>query len=116
MKNYELVNLQLDEQNMNNDIMSQTEQDIYFEADYKCFQNKGNNVQQTIDWAAALFNIVQTLYDRDSVLVQMSGIKVWTQADPYISLTTTNTILYAFANNMSAGFPGDLAPVLLYKG
>lgn len=30
---YELVNLQLDEQNMNNDIMSQTEQDIYFEAD-----------------------------------------------------------------------------------
>ena len=33
MKNYELVNLQLDEQNMNNDIMSQTEQDIYFEAD-----------------------------------------------------------------------------------
>lgn len=29
MKNYELVNLQLDEQNMNNDIMSQTEQDIY---------------------------------------------------------------------------------------
>ena len=33
MKNYELVYLQLDEQNMNNDIMSQTEQDIYFEAD-----------------------------------------------------------------------------------
>ena len=31
MKNYELVNLQLDEQNMNNDIMSQTEQDIYFD-------------------------------------------------------------------------------------
>lgn len=86
--------------------------DIYFEADYKCFQNKGNNVQQTIDWAAALFNIVQTLYNRDSVLVQMSGIKVWTQADPYISLTTTNTILYAFANNMSAGFPGDLAHLL----
>ena len=37
MKNYELVNLQLDEQNMNNDIMSQTEQDIYFKADeLKC--------------------------------------------------------------------------------
>lgn len=33
MKNYELVNLQLDEQNMNNEVMSQTEQDIYFEAD-----------------------------------------------------------------------------------
>ena len=33
MKNYELVNLQLDEQNMNNEVMSQTEQDIDFEAD-----------------------------------------------------------------------------------
>ncbi len=86
--------------------------DIYFEADYKCFQNKGSNVQQTIDWATALFNIVQTLYERDSVLVRMSGIKVYTQPDPYLSLTTTNSILYAFANNMSSGFPGDLAHLL----
>ena len=40
MKNYELVNLQLDEQNMNNDIMSQTEQDIYFELNDIAFVNE----------------------------------------------------------------------------
>lgn len=33
MKDYEVVNLQLDEQNMNNEVMTQTEQEIYFEAD-----------------------------------------------------------------------------------
>ncbi len=89
--------------------------DIYFEADYKCYQNNGSNIQQTINWATSLFNIVQTLYNNDSVQVKMSGIKVWNAADPYIGLTTTSTVLYAFANNMSGGFPGDLAHFLTQR-
>ena len=89
--------------------------DIYFEADYKCYQNNGSNIQQTINWATSLFNIVQTLYNNDSVHVKMSGIKVWNAADPYIGLTTTSTVLYAFANNMSGGFPGDLAHFLTQR-
>lgn len=86
--------------------------DIYLEADFQCYKNNANNIQQTINWATALFNIVQTLYNNDSVFVQMSGIKVWNQADPYVGLTTTNTVLYAFASNMTSGFPGDLAHLL----
>ena len=84
--------------------------DMYFEADYKCFQNNGSSIANTVNWATALFNVVTTLYDNDSVLVKMSGIKVWNVADPYIALTTTADVLYAFSLNMNtSGIPGDLA-------
>ncbi|MEP6674044.1 MAG: M12 family metallo-peptidase [Ferruginibacter sp.] len=87
--------------------------DMYFEADYKCYQNNGSNISNTVNWATALFNVVTTLYDNDSVFVRMSGIKVWNVADPYVALTTTADILYAFSSNMNtAGIPGDLAHLM----
>ncbi len=86
--------------------------DIYFEADYSCFTSNSSNVTNTVNWATAMFNVVTTLYDNDSVLVRMSGIKVWNTADPYAALTSTSTVLNAFSVNMSTGFPGDLAHIL----
>ena len=86
--------------------------DIYFEADYKCYQNNGSNTTNTVNWATALFNVVTTLYDNDSINVKMSGIKIWTVADPYIALTYKADVLYAFSSNMSSGIPGDLAHFL----
>ena len=79
--------------------------DIYFEADYKCFQNNGSSITNTVNWAIALFNVVTTLYENDSVYTRMSGIKVWNTPDPYIALTSTSSVLYAFSTDMSAGFP-----------
>ncbi len=86
--------------------------DIYFEADYSCYQGNGSSVTNTANWVAAIFNVVTTLYENDSVYTKISGIKVWTSADPYVALTSTSTVLYAFASNMAAGFPGDLAHIL----
>lgn len=86
--------------------------DIYFEADYSCFTGNSNNISNTVNWVTTMFNVVTTLYDNDSVLVRMSGIKVWNTPDPYTSLSSTSSLLYAFASNMSAGFPGDLAHIL----
>ncbi len=86
--------------------------DIYFEADYKCFQNNSNSITNTVNWATALFNVVTTLYENDSVYTRMSAIKIWNTPDPYIPLTTTATVLNAFSANMSTGFPGDLAHLL----
>lgn len=86
--------------------------DIYFEADYSCYTSNGSNVTNTVNWATALFNVVTTLYENDSVYTKMSGIKVWNIADPYISFNTTSTVLTPFSSNMSGGFPGDLAHLL----
>ncbi len=90
--------------------------DVYFEADYSCYANNGSNITNTVNWATALFNVVTTLYENDSVYTRMSGIKVWNTPDPYTSLTTTSSVLYAFSSNMSAGFAGDLAHLISQRG
>ena len=86
--------------------------DVYFEADYSCYQGNGSNVTNTVNWVSAMFNVVNTLYENDSVFTQISGIKVWNSTDPYASLTTSSGVLYAFSSTMAAGFPGDLAHIL----
>jgi hypothetical protein len=90
--------------------------DIYFEADNSCYLNNGSNITNTVNWATALFNVVTTLYENDSLYTRMSGIKVWNTPDPYTALTTTSTVLYAFSSKMNAGFPGDLAQLLSQRG
>ena len=90
--------------------------DIYFEADYSCFTGSSSNITNTVNWATAMFNVSSTLYENDSVYTKMSGIKVWNSPDPYVALNTTNPVLSAFANNMSGGFPGDLAHLLSRRG
>jgi Metallo-peptidase family M12 len=86
--------------------------DIYFEADYQTFLNNGSNVTNVVNYVTALFNVVHVMYENDSVNTQISSIKVWNTVDPYNALTTSSTVLNAFASNMSSGFPGDLAHFL----
>ena len=94
------------------DVVNAEPLDIYFEADYTCYQGNGSNVTATANWVTALFNVVNTLYDNDSVYTRISGIKVWSSVDPYSALTSSANVLYAFASNMAGGFPGDLAHIL----
>lgn len=86
--------------------------DIYFEVDNRTYINNGNNITATINYVTSLFNVVNLLYELDSVNTKISAIKVWDIPDPYISQTNSSGVLFAFANNMSNGFPGDLAHFL----
>lgn len=86
--------------------------DIYFEADNSCYKSCGNDVTATANWVTGIFNIVAALYEADSILVQMSGLKVWDIPDPYATISLTNPMLSAFSENMQNGFPGDLAHLL----
>lgn len=86
--------------------------DVYFEADYQTYLNNGNSVTNVVNYVTALFNVVKVIYENDSVNTNISAIKVWNIADPYVSLTTTSAVLNAFANNMTNGFPGDLSHFL----
>ncbi len=86
--------------------------DVYFEADYQTYLNNGSNVTNTVNYVTALFNVVKTMYENDSINVQISAIKVWNTVDPYYSITTSSPVLSAFSSNMAIGFPGDLAHFL----
>jgi hypothetical protein len=90
--------------------------DMYFEADYTTFTNNGSNVTNTVNYVTALFNVVHTIYENDSVNTKISAIKVWNTPDPYQAIATTSPLLSAFATNMAIGFPGDLAHFLSQRG
>ena len=86
--------------------------DVYFEADYETYLNNGSNVINTLNYVTALFNVVKQMYENDSINVQISAIKIWNTADPYILIGASSPLLSAFSANMSIGFPGDIAHFL----
>ncbi len=89
--------------------------DIYFEADHSIYLNNSSNVNNVVNYVTSLINIVNFLFERDSVNTKISAIKVWDVSDPYVSLATSSAILTSFASNMSNGFPGDLAHFLTQR-
>jgi hypothetical protein len=85
---------------------------VYFECDYKLYQDKGSDVTTVNNYVTALFNQVATLYANENVSVSISQIYVWTTPDPYISQTTPNDVLNAFRTARGANFTGNLAHFL----
>lgn len=87
--------------------------EIYFECDYKSYQDNGGSVPNTEAWVAALFNEVAILYVNEDIPVTISDIKVWTSVDPYASLNSTGLILNEFVDQTSEnGYDGRLAHLL----
>ncbi len=78
--------------------------DQYVEADYHLFQEKGSDVQQSINFVSGLYNQVMGLYSNEGITLVLSEVMVWTSPDPY----NTNPFT-TFSNAMSSGFNGDLA-------
>lgn len=82
---------------------------IFFETSYSIFQNKGSvsNVQNYVN---GFFNVVATLYDNESVEVQISEIFVWTTSDPFPTNDSGDAL--DFYTNYRTSFNGDLAQLL----
>jgi hypothetical protein len=85
---------------------------IYFECDYKMYQDNGNNVTTTANYVAAIFNQISTLYANENIEVQISQTFVWTTTDPYANKTSTSTVLDAFRMYRGTSFNGNLAHLL----
>ncbi len=89
--------------------------EIYFECDYKFYQDKGSNTTNVINYVLNFFNNTALLYENESIKVQVSQILVWTTLDPEAAagLTTTSTVLPVFRDRMAAtNYIGDYAHFL----
>lgn len=89
--------------------------DIYFECDYKFYQDKSNSTINVINYVLGFFNNTALIYDNENIKVQVSQILVWTSQDPEAAagLNTTGTVLSAFASRMlTTNFNGDYAHFL----
>jgi hypothetical protein len=85
---------------------------IYFECDYKMYQDNGSDVTNTANYVNAIFNQISTLYANENIEVQISQIFVWTTSDPYASSQNTSTALTAFKNYRGTTYNGNLAHLL----
>ncbi|MEZ0540482.1 M12 family metallo-peptidase [Fibrella arboris] len=78
---------------------------IYLEVDFDLYTQNKSDVAQTTSYVANLFNQVALIYNRENIAIRIAGIKLWTEADPYVSLTSTGDILSAFRANQNANPP-----------
>jgi len=87
---------------------------VYIEADSLLYFNKGS-VLNTTNYVTGFFNIVATLYQRDSLFTEISQIKVWTTKEPYRSNSSING-LNDFGMRVRDTFPGDIAHLVSLAG
>lgn len=82
----------------------------YYECDRQMYVDNGSNVQNTVNWVAGMFNVVNYLYYREQLSLKISEVYVWTTADNYPS--TANGALKAFGDRNKDAFNGNLGHLL----
>ncbi len=85
---------------------------VYFECDYKLYQDKGSNATSVTNYVTAFFNQTAALYAVENIGIAISQIYVWTSTDPYASMTSTSAVLTAFRATRSTNHNGNLAHFL----
>ncbi len=87
--------------------------DINFTCDFRMYQDNGSSTTATAAFISGAFLHVKTLYQNESITVDMvPNVSVYTTTDPYASLTTSTAILEAFGTRTKNAFSGDLAHLL----
>jgi hypothetical protein len=82
---------------------------IFLETDFDLFLNKGS-VQETVNFATAVFNQAAALFSNEGIKISISEIFVWTTPSPYTG-GDSKTQLQQF-QNVRTSFNGDLAQLL----
>lgn len=95
-----------------NSAMSSAPVKVYFECDYKMYQDNGSNTQNVSNFVTGMFNNVATIYANEGLTVQISEVNTWTGQDPYRNMTQSDQVLTAFGQNTQDNFMGSLAHLL----
>ena len=75
------------------------EVNVYFECDFKMYQDNGSSVTNVSTKVAGMFNVVKQIYGNEQIDVNLSEIFVWTTTDPYATLTNAQFYLINFSGN-----------------
>jgi hypothetical protein len=72
---------------------------MYFECDFKMYQDNGSNTANTSSKISSMFSMVQQLFSNEQIAVELDQVFVWTSTDPYATTTTSGAILNSFTTN-----------------
>ena len=75
---------------------------MYFECDYKMYQDNGSSTSATSSKITSMFSMVQQLFSNEQISVELDQVYVWTSTDPYATLSPSNTVLSSFTTNRQA--------------
>jgi len=75
---------------------------MYFECDYKMYQDNSSNTASTTTKITSMFNMVQQMYSNEQINIELDQVFVWTTTDPYATTTPSNAVLSAFTTNRQA--------------
>lgn len=87
---------------------------MYMEADYTIFQNKGSTAAATT-YITGFFSQVSLLYANESVNMVLNELLVWDVADPYTGPSSSN-YLTQFRDYLGGVYNGDLAHLVGFTG
>lgn len=82
---------------------------VYFEADFKMYQDGNSNTQEVVNVISGFFNEVKTIYQNEGIPFEISSIGIWTVADPYRNLTDSYDVLLKFGGATQDDFQGNIA-------
>ena len=86
---------------------------FYLEGDYALFIDKGS-VANAANYMAGLFSQMATMYDNESINIEINEIKIWVSADGY-STSSSSTALGQFMDN-NPNMNADLAHLFALGG
>lgn len=87
---------------------------LYMEADYTIFQNKGGVANATA-YITGFFSQVSLLYANESINMVLNELLIWDVADPYTGPSSSN-YLTQFRNYLNGVYNGDLAHLVGFTG
>lgn len=85
---------------------------VYFEADFKMYQDNGSNSTNVGNFITAMFNNVKTIYQNEQIPFVVSAVGVWTGSDPYSGLNDSYDVLLRFGSRTQDNFEGNIAHLL----
>ncbi len=106
------VNNQYNEQHAENNGDARLAVRIYFECDYRMYQDFQSNTTNVANFIQGMFAECATIYTNESIPTQVSDVGVWSTADPYINMSDNEQILTLFGQNKRDNFAGNFAQLL----
>ncbi len=97
------------------DNTTQRKVNLYFECAQDLYIEHGNNITALQNFVTSTFNSVKTMYQNESIPLQISEIFIWTTPDPYIPYTGTLPVIQKFGQLRQDSFNGDLAHLLIKR-
>jgi len=83
--------------------------EVYIECDFDSFLENGSSVTETEEWALAVMNEVEILYDNEGVPMVVSELLVYDTSDPYSSQGSTDGMLDLMGPTIGNNYNGRLA-------